>query len=480
MNACAYFRRRNILFGAVQNYKGFCHVTRRKLTSAQVTTALRPFYFLVHPDLFAQYPRAQHINDSSLKQLNSHLDQLVDLKKPQPLDLQFYIKNTEYRGSMKTVSLKLDKKSAKAAVQSVLSEFNLPTKYVDKLEERVKRGPDRDISWEGSAFRNTFSYEDFNAPRKKKLYPWLIKNMGDAEKRLAQSEPIRKDIVRLSKALQESLQLSSLTWERGLGTTHLRGCLQGLTALAKHHPSIRELLRDRHVHFGNETGVSLKGCIVLSNSEVRDQWLKNIVRAPDHDAVIQRIPHMQKAISNSLNDIQVTHRKYQPFHLAQNYIKHLERFVTSLGDYRSRNGFPKSWPDSLAHLQLVVEAASGPLMISPTGQILVPSSCPPVLLINFITDHMKEAEEKILGYERIRDREKSLYALCKEELGLAFLDKDDSVLPEMMIECMERMLASAYRLSPLLSGARLWITQYYSVMLDGEVCVPWNWDREDE
>ena len=37
---------------------------RRKLSSAQVSTALRPFYFLVHPDLFGRWPREQAVNEA--------------------------------------------------------------------------------------------------------------------------------------------------------------------------------------------------------------------------------------------------------------------------------------------------------------------------------------------------------------------------------------------------------------------------------
>lgn len=79
---------------------------------------------------------------------------------------------------------------------------------------------------------------------------------------------------------------------------------------------------------------------------------------------------------------------------------------------------------------------------------------------------------------RIRKKEKALYEKCKAKLGLEFLEKDDSVMPGMMVECLERLLESSYRLSPLLTGARLWVTHYYAVMVDGEVCIPWNWDQE--
>lgn len=70
----------------------------RGLSSAEVATALRPFYFLVHPDLFCQHPRAQHINDSSLKLLNNHLDLLIQDQKPSPVSLQFYVRNKNLEG----------------------------------------------------------------------------------------------------------------------------------------------------------------------------------------------------------------------------------------------------------------------------------------------------------------------------------------------------------------------------------------------
>ena len=67
--------------------------------------------------------------------------------------------------------------------------------------------------------------------------------MGDAEKKLATSEPIRKDIVRLRSQIEERMSLSKLSWQRGLGTTHLRGCLQGLLSLFNHHPDLAFILQ---------------------------------------------------------------------------------------------------------------------------------------------------------------------------------------------------------------------------------------------
>lgn len=72
----------------------------RGLTSGEVTTALRPFYFLVHPDLFGQHPEAQHTNNASLKILNSHLDSLIKDGKTAPVILRFYVKNRKMEGEV--------------------------------------------------------------------------------------------------------------------------------------------------------------------------------------------------------------------------------------------------------------------------------------------------------------------------------------------------------------------------------------------
>jgi hypothetical protein len=65
--------------------------------------------------------------------------------------------------------------------------------------------------------------------------------------------------------------------------------------------------------------------------------------------------------------------------------------------------------------------------------------------------------------------------LTKEKLGLKALLKDDAVTPERMGACCERLLEAALKLQLNLTGIELHVTHYYSVLSDGEVCVPWDW-----
>jgi len=227
--------------------------------------------------------------------------------------------------------------------------------------------------------------------------------------------------------------------------------------------------------FGRETGINLDGHVILYSGEVRANWLETIKRANRYNYVISRIPRVELALSRSLKDIKVVHRKFEPVRMADTYESNLRKLITSIGDFKGRSNFPADWPRSLAHLELVVESDSGPLMVSPTGQIIVPSSCPPFLLVNFITENMEEASLKLEKYTREKYEERELHAKCMESLNLYALEKADNITPSLMIDCLTRLLSRSAELQPVLSGSHLWITTYYSVQMDGEVCIPWNW-----
>ena len=81
----------------------------RCLSNAEVSTALRPFFFLVHPDLFGKhvfssriglhnqctgkYPNEQSENEVNLKTLKNYVDMMAEGKKrPNPSDVRFFVR----------------------------------------------------------------------------------------------------------------------------------------------------------------------------------------------------------------------------------------------------------------------------------------------------------------------------------------------------------------------------------------------------
>ena len=117
---------------------------RRHLTQGQVSTALRPFYFLVHPDLLAKFPQEQVVNETSLKSLKMYLSVMIEDRKvvQSPIYTTFYIKprtqrERQNKTKLKSVRLHLkQERKVRAAVIKILKVCDLPTSYVDSIPER--------------------------------------------------------------------------------------------------------------------------------------------------------------------------------------------------------------------------------------------------------------------------------------------------------------------------------------------------------
>jgi len=116
----------------------------RLLSSTEVSTALRPFYFLVHPDLFGKYPKEQVENEKSLKTLKNYVDtMLTEKKKPNPKDVQFFVKprtlQQKERNILLSLKIRLVDTRLRETVLTILKAAELPTGYVDAIEEKKSR-----------------------------------------------------------------------------------------------------------------------------------------------------------------------------------------------------------------------------------------------------------------------------------------------------------------------------------------------------
>lgn len=133
-------------------------------------------------------------------------------------------------------------------------------------------------------------------------------------------------------------------------------------------------------------------------------------------------------------------------------------------------------------------------MLSPTGQFIIPSSCPAFLLVSFISENLDEATKRLEQYKKLvylflylkrstkienccfRNKyvEKTLHSNVIKELSLSGLLKDDCITPDLMIQCCEKLLEHKVELKNF-KELNLYITTYYSVFSNGVVCIPWNW-----
>ena len=141
----------------------------RHLTGPEVSTALRPFYFLVHPDLFGKYPREQTENEKSLKILKNYVDTLVhDKKKPNPAEVKFFVRPRGAGGGSRkdlstpvllpSIKIRLRETKLRSMVVTILRSADLPTGYVDNIPERNDEATTENPR-EGTNFSDPFEEE---------------------------------------------------------------------------------------------------------------------------------------------------------------------------------------------------------------------------------------------------------------------------------------------------------------------------------
>ncbi len=265
----------------------------RGLTSAEVSTALRPFYFLVHPDLFGRFPEERATNEASLQSLQSllakdaHLQQQSNLKKSRTL--KFFLKPQMVVGDqgglkvdrlhLRPVFVRLEAGvQPREVVRTVLKEARLPTSYLESLpgDDNSKGIPNvsKVVEYPSASedqeelFRREEDLPSTDTRRPLEL--WLSANVSTARERIERAAPRALKVRRIQDELCRDLCLANLYWHSDWNKEHRLATLGGFKAMAANHRvEVAPVLKNRTVIFGNrQSGLSLDGEIVLYAGEV--------------------------------------------------------------------------------------------------------------------------------------------------------------------------------------------------------------------
>ncbi|XP_072939139.1 T-cell activation inhibitor, mitochondrial isoform X2 [Epargyreus clarus] len=386
-------------------------------------------------------------------------------------------------GEFKYVKIQLNGRNVRETVVKVLNACDLSTNYVDKIPTSY---PKHEFSKQefAKAYEKYSTEFDKATHMKRKveekkaihnIIDWIYENSATAKEKYESTKATRDQVKSLIDHLCKTYGIKEVKYDSGWNISHIRGALQSLASMASQHPQHMDNLKGKTIALGQFTGVSLDGDVYLNIIDVRHEWLSLIKKVSQEDSALTEIPQYEKALSSILRNIHICRRKFMPKVSAAQYCSHLRQLITSIGDFYGRGKkFHSSVPESLSKYEIVVEPEAGPLMLSPTGQFITPSSCPADELIAYITNHLDEATLLLTEYSINKHVERALYAEVKERFGLLALHKDDSITPGLMISCCERLLTRVDKLNMKLRGNILYVTHYYSVLSEGVLCIPWN------
>uniref|UniRef100_A0A8D2QTM3 T cell activation inhibitor, mitochondrial n=1 Tax=Zosterops lateralis melanops TaxID=1220523 RepID=A0A8D2QTM3_ZOSLA len=468
-----------------------CVLQSRTLSGADAINALRPFYFAVHPDFFGQHPKEREVNENSLKRLNGYLE---NLQKPgfrsfKPTQLTFYVREREPNSSnvqesfsasgFRAVSFTLHTRDLLSTVLDILNSCSLSTEHVQSLNvnsqphKEAKSTVNRPIKWD----KTYYSFTGFKDPEEEleqaqrvetTLLSWLDDNEASAVKKLKKSLPLRKELERLKIELSHELQLSDIRWQRSWGIAHRCSQLHSLGRLVQQRPEILENVKGRTVVFTDRSGMSAAGHVMLGTMDVHHHWTKIFERLPNYYKLQKGLLLLEDRISQLLGGIQVIYiEELQPLLTLEEYFEILNSFYNKLRD--SRLPFH---PRSLRGLQMILESDRYAPSLHEFGHFMIPTVCDPAALQWFIFSKAQEARENLKRKEEMMITEKELINTSMERFSLDRLYKEPSVSSAQMIDCCKRLLEESL---PYLQGMHLCVSHFYSVLQDGDLCIPWNW-----
>lgn len=452
-----------------------------KLTNNQVATALRPFYFEIHPDRFWRFPDAKRVNESSLKQLNQQLEELASGGRvAKRLSVRFYARKDDDTQELKVVDIEIDPESnLNSTIKRILSKFDLDLKYINQFSKKTSSptATSDNIEWLNRMPHNyeqdyaTFIKitQQLKVKKKETLISYLAENIDKYRVINNGLQPIRDDIVAIRHDLITSWHLKDIVFESSWSINSFKSALVNLRTLLAHHgDKLRDKLADKTIIFGNKSGLTVSGDLILSIQDVRQNWLMYIKNIDDNRHLVNEIPKLEQRLSSLLNGMQVSRRKFQGTKLINEYKEQLERLIRNLTKHHRHAHFNGKG------LQLVIESEAGPLMVSPTGQIIAPSSCPGDILCEFVANHGQEARRLTDLYNQTKHIEADYITRVINELQVRSISKDDNVTPDLMINCLISLLNDKSLLQELLFDTRLFVSQYYAVQQSGDICIPYN------
>ncbi|XP_068944690.1 T-cell activation inhibitor, mitochondrial isoform X2 [Petaurus breviceps papuanus] len=465
----------------------------RALSGAEAVNALRPFYFAVHPDFFGQHPQEREINENSLKKLSAYLENLQKpgFKSLKPTQLTFYVRETEPTSldgheslnalGFRAVTFTLRSRDLLSTVLDILNSCSLSTEHIPSSTANVasqastgaRRMFDRPIKWD----KTYYSFTGFKDPEEElekvqrmetSLMSWLDSNEKSAIKKLTSSLPLREELDRLKNELSHQLLLSDIRWQRSWGIAHRCSQLHSLGRLAQQNLEALRNAKGCTVVFTDRSGMSASGHVMLGTMDVHHHWTKLFERLPSYFALQRKLVLLEDQISYLLGGIQVVYvEELQPALTIEEYYSLLDSFYNRI--VKSRLPFH---PRSLRGLQMILDSDRYSPSLHELGYFSIPSLCDPMALQWFIFTKAAQARENMKRKDELKVIENELIHASIKKFSLKKLYKEPSVSSAQMIDCCKRLLEQSL---PYLQGMHVCVSHFYSVLQDGDLCIPWNW-----
>ncbi|WKY14363.1 hypothetical protein Q1695_000146 [Nippostrongylus brasiliensis] len=450
----------------------------RGMTLQEVSVALRPFYFIVHPDRFGRNLRAKEQNEKSLQVLNGYLNDLFPVPKDvRPTSVRFSIFSKD--SSLKDIDITLSGTDPVRIVRNALQSCNLNTDNIPVPEPKITEYDSRSFENVSTGFE-TYT-KNINKAKSSQhavndLYSRLKSCRDDALQKSRNTAMTRQSLKEIIDDIKRRSGAKEVIWESDWKETHMRSCLGNLSRLlnqttASGNFSVIHALYKNVLRFGQGSHMCCDGSVQFGADNVPEQW-ENVCAG-----LVERRNQLQSLRESAL----LLGVLLGGAHVVIPYNKSLSRTLDQVQQLLKRLKDDDRTMTALSKLgkgtTVEILAPQDDLVVDRRGHILIPCNT----TVSSLSDFFKKYGEKCRSLKASMLQNKEGLELHRKEcellLGLSSLEWEPHLGTDEVMECIKRLRNLDDKTKDVIRGLSLRISSNPSiyVMSNGVVSVTLNW-----
>ncbi|CAI2357653.1 unnamed protein product [Caenorhabditis sp. 36 PRJEB53466] len=460
-------------------HRSLWQISKRCISSNEVAQALRPFLFLVHPDKYAKFPEIQTQNEKSLQIFNGYMNDLFPVSPSlKPTKVSFSIADKQST-TFRKIHINLTGTDPVKIVRDALESCELSTselKFKETVSSRNSPG--------GKGYTTSNVEEDLlrsYLKRKKatiitNLYDSLTNQREEAMKKTRDAKTLRVSIKEDIADLKYQTQLKDVVWQMTWEESHMRRCIANVNrmldqAIPETRVIIEKAFFKNVLRFGRGSFTCCDGSLQLGADNVPEQWEQ---ACQEHRIRKNQIPLLKetaKQIEQTFGGAQILLPHY----------KGLAQTLTQLQTLRVRiwkkEALLKRVEESAANSMLEVVTSYDELAIGMDGRLYIPCNVDVPSLVTFLEENAKKAAEINQHMHHLMNELEFAREECIQELKLTGLKWEPTFAPEIVLNCINRLIQCSPEVRQLVSGLSILISTNPSIYVtnDGTVSIPLNW-----
>ncbi|CAI5455192.1 unnamed protein product [Caenorhabditis angaria] len=472
------------MIGSPRKMRNLWMSSRRYLTLNEVSVALRPFFFVVHPDRYAKHPEIRSQNEKSLQVFNGYINDLFPISPSlKPTKVSFSIVDKKDNEKIRLIQIQLTGTDPSKIVREALQSCQISTK---DLNEKFAPSSINSNSENLSDSRYTTSNIDEDLlttylKRKKKsvinnLHASLTNQRDEAVRKSKEAKNFRISIKEDIDELKNRTGLKDVVWQMDWAETHMRRCLLNMhrfldTAESSTKDAVIQTLYKNVLRFGRGSYTCCDGSIQLGADNVPEQWEQACCEHSVRKSQLSALRQATEQLAGTFGGAKILLPHYKG--LAQT-LSQIQSLIVRIW---RKEALLVRLANAAAGSMIEVVTSYDELAIGLDGRLYVPCNVDVASLVVFLEENAEKAAGINHHMQALLNELEYSKDECVQDLNLQSLSWESTFNPEKLLVCVNRLKNSSEEIQKMASGLSIRISNNPTIHVtnDGTLSVPIDW-----